>query len=102
MEKIAIGRYFDGRISVIFGTHTHVPTADEQILQNGSGYITDIGMTGPIHSVIGTDPACVIEKFRTKMPVRFRVADGEIQAHGVLFEIQPENKKVTLVKRVKF
>lgn len=101
-EKIAIARYFDGRISVIFGTHTHVQTADEQILPSGSGYITDLGMTGPIHSVIGTDPACVIEKFRTKMPVRFKVADGEISANGALFDLQTDTKKVTSVTRVKF
>lgn len=101
-EKIALGRYFDGRISVIFGTHTHVQTADETVLPNGSGYITDLGMTGPIHSVIGTDPTCVIEKFRTKMPVRFKVAEGEIQAQGVLFELNCDTKKALSVRRVKF
>lgn len=101
-EKIALARYLDGRISIIFGTHTHVPTADEQILPNGSGYITDIGMTGPIHSVIGTDPESVIEKFRTKMPVRFRVADGEIAACGALFDLDTDTKKVRSVMRVKF
>lgn len=101
-EKIALARYFDGRIHVIFGTHTHVPTADEQILPNGSGYITDIGMTGPIHSVIGTNPTCVIEKFRTKIPVHFHVAEGDIRACGALFEFNEEAKKITSVKRVKF
>ncbi len=101
-EKIAMARYLDGRISVIFGTHTHVQTADEQILEGGTGYITDIGMTGPVNGVIGSDSACVIEKFRTKMPTRFKVADGEIVAHGALFELQPDTGKVTSVKRVKF
>ena len=101
-EKIALGRYFDGRISVIFGTHTHVQTADEQILPKGSGYITDLGMTGPINGVIGTDAEAVIEKFRTKMPVRFKVADGEIRAHGAIFTLDEGSKKITEVERIIF
>ncbi len=101
-EKIALGRYFDGRISVIFGTHTHVPTADEQILPQGSGYITDLGMTGPTNGVIGSDAEGVIEKFRTKMPTRFKVADGEIEACGALFCVDTQTKRVTKVKRIKF
>ena len=101
-EKIALARYFDGRISVMFGTHTHVPTADEQILTGGSGYITDLGMTGPVNSVIGTDTDLVIEKMRTKMPVRFKVADGEIAAMGVLFCLDENTGKVTRVERVRF
>ena len=101
-EKIALARYFDGRIHVIFGTHTHVQTADEQILPMGSGYITDLGMTGPTNGVIGTASEDVIEKFRTKMPVRFRVADGEIKAHGALFTLDTSKNRVTEVKRVKF
>lgn len=101
-EKIALGRYLDGRVNVIFGTHTHVPTADEQILPNGSGYITDIGMTGPSNGVIGSCAEDVIEKFRTKMPVRFKVADGDIFAHGALFELNTDTMRVVSVKRVKF
>ena len=101
-EKIAIARYFDGRITVMFGTHTHVPTADEQILPNGSGYITDLGMCGPINSVIGTDVDCVIEKMRTKMPVRFKVADGEIRAHGAIFDTDENKGIVNSVSRITF
>lgn len=101
-EKIALARYFDGQISVMFGTHTHVQTADEQILPCGSGYITDLGMTGPVNSVIGTDTACVIEKMRTKMPVRFKVAEGEIAAMGALFDLDENTGKVTRVERVRF
>ena len=101
-EKIALGRYFDGRISVMFGTHTHVPTADEQILPRGSGYITDLGMTGPTNGVIGTDADAVIEKMRTKMPVRFRVADGDVAAMGAIFVLDTDTKKVTEVKRIRF
>ena len=101
-EKIALARYFDGRITIMFGTHTHVQTADEQILPGGSGYITDLGMTGPVGGVIGTDSEAVIEKFRTKMPVRFRVADGEISAHGALFTLSDDTLAVTSVQRVIF
>ena len=101
-EKIAFGRYFDGRISIIFGTHTHVPTADEQILAGGSAYITDVGMTGPVNSVIGTEVSAVIEKFRTKMPVRFTVADGEIRANCLLVELDTSSGRATSAKRVNF
>ncbi len=101
-EKIALARYFDGRISVIFGTHTHVQTADEQILPRGTAYITDLGMTGPQNSVIGTDVTAVIEKFRTKMPTRFTVGDGEIRAHCALFEIDDRTNKPNSVRRVRF
>ena len=101
-EKIAIGRYFDGRINVIFGTHTHVETADEKILPRGSGYITDVGMTGPIDSVIGSSVDMVIERMRTKITSRFTVADGEIKAHGALFDFDTDTKKVTSVKRIVF
>lgn len=101
-EKIALARYFDGQITVMFGTHTHVATADEQILPNGSGYITDLGMTGPKDGIIGADASAVIEKFRTKMPVRFKVAEGEIEAHGALFTVDPSKNCVTDVVRVRF
>lgn len=101
-EKIALGRYFDGRISVIFGTHTHVPTADEQILPLGSGYITDIGMTGPKDSIIGSDTNTVIERMRTKISGRLTVAQGNIEASGALFDVDTDTKKVRSVHRVKF
>ena len=101
-EKLAIARYFDGRINIIFGTHTHVATADEQILRGGTGYITDLGMSGPVDGILGTDAAAVIEKFRTKMPTRFTVADGEIKVNGALFELDTESRRVTSVRRVRF
>ena len=78
----------------MFGTHTHVPTADEQILTKGSAYQTDLGMCGPINGVIGTDTDCVIAKFRTLMPTRFKVADGPIQANGTVFELDGSVKSV--------
>jgi calcineurin-like phosphoesterase len=101
-EKLAIAHCFDGRIDVIFGTHTHVATADERILPYGTGYITDLGMTGPVDSVIGTDKRDVIERFRSKMPTRFRVASGEIKASGAIFELDGDTGRVVAVRRVRF
>lgn len=101
-EKLAIARYFDGRISIMFGTHTHVQTADETILPNGSGYITDLGMTGPVNSILGTKSELIIDKFTKQMPQYFTVADGDIKAHGAIFEINTDTKKVIDVKRVVF
>ena len=101
-EKIAMSRYFDGRISVMFGTHTHVQTADEQVLPNGSGYITDLGMTGPVNSVIGSDIGAVIDRMRTKISCRLTVADGEIKATGALFDLDTSTNRVKSVSRVKF
>ena len=101
-EKIALARYFDGRINVIFGTHTHVQTADEQILPRGTGYITDLGMTGPVGGVIGTDAAAVIERFRTRINTRFTVASGEIKAHCALFELDDTTLRTKSVRRVRF
>ena len=86
----------------MFGTHTHVQTADEQILPKGSGYITDLGMTGPVDGVIGTDAKMVIEKFRTRMPARFTVADGPIEAHGALFDWDENTNRTREVRRIKF
>lgn len=101
-EKLALARVFDGRITAMFGTHTHVATADEQILPRGSGYITDLGMTGPTDGILGTDAETVITKFRTHMPQRFTVAQGPIRACGALFEIDPEAGKCLSVRRVTF
>lgn len=101
-EKIAMGRYLDGRVSAVFGTHTHVQTADEQILPAGTGYITDLGMTGPDDSVLGVKVSCILEKFTTRMPVRFETAEGKVTAHGALFEIDPESGRTVAVSRVIF
>ena len=101
-EKIALARYFDGRIDILFGTHTHVQTADEQILPGGSGYITDLGMTGPVNGVIGSDTRAVIEKFRTRMPTRFTVTEGEIRGSGALFEWEESSKRIKRVTRIRF
>lgn len=86
-EKRAMGYYLDGRVSALFGTHTHVQTSDAQVLPNGTGYITDAGMTGTIHSVLGVKTEIVIDKFKTKLPHRFDLASGECKLEAVLFDI---------------
>ena len=101
-EKLALAYYFDGKISIIFGTHTHVPTADEKILPNGSAYITDIGMTGPVNSILGTKVETIIDKFTLQTPQYFTVADGEVKANGVIFDINPDTNKINSITRVKF
>ena len=100
-EKIALARWFDGRIVCIFGTHTHVPTADAQVLPNGSGYVTDLGMTGPVDSILGIRSDIIIEKMRTKLPVKFELASGKIEAQGVIFELDM-NGRCQSVERVAF
>ncbi len=99
-EKKALGYYLDGRVSVIFGTHTHVATADEQILPKGSGYITDIGMCGCEDSALGVEAGIVIDKLRYKMPIKFRQAKGKIALNGAVFELD-KNFKTVSVKRIK-
>lgn len=101
-EKLALAYYFDGRIGAMFGTHTHVPTADTRVLKKGSGYVTDLGMCGPVDGIIGTDAQIVIDKFRLMMPVRFEVAGGEIEAQGVIFEIDPSKNRTLEVRRICF
>lgn len=100
-EKRAMGFYVDGRVSAVFGTHTHVQTADEQILPNKTGYITDIGMTGPKNSVIGVKPELAIEKMKTNLPVRFENPDGECELCGVIFEIDKKSGKALSVERIR-
>ena len=92
-EKRALGFYLDGRVSAIFGTHTHVQTSDNQILPNGTGYITDLGMTGPLQSVLGVAPECAIKKLRTSLPVRFINEDGECTLEGCFFETDDKSGK---------
>lgn len=99
-EKMAMGWYLDGKVSAICGTHTHVQTADERILPNGSAYITDIGMTGPRDSVIGVNIEVVIEKFLTQMPKRFEVADTDYQLNAVLIEVNPDTGDAAKIERI--
>ena len=83
-EKLALGYYLDGRVSAVWGTHTHVPTADERVMPKGTGYITDLGMTGPIESVIGIRPEQSVETFLGGLPGRYRAADGPCKAQGAI------------------
>lgn len=99
-EKRALGFYLDGRVSAVFGTHTHVQTADEQILPEGTGYITDLGMTGTIDSVLGVTPQIIISKLKTNMPSRFDNNEGECMLNGCLFEIDKLSGKTQSVKRI--
>lgn len=99
-EKRAMGFYLDGKVSAMFGTHTHVQTADAQVLPNGTGYITDVGMTGPVQSALGVKPELVIKKLKTKLPVRFEVASGECELNAVEFEIDEKTGKCTDCQRV--
>lgn len=97
-EKAALGWYLDGRVSLVVGTHTHVQTADEWVLPGGTGFLTDLGMTGPYHSVIGVRRELVLEKFLKQMPVRFETAVGPAQFCGLLADI--ENAKTVNLERV--
>ena len=99
-EKIAMARYLDGKITALYGTHTHVQTADEQILDGGTAYITDIGMTGPKNSVIGMDPSASIKRFVTSLPERYKLAEGDCILNGCVFEINDENCRVEKIERI--
>jgi len=99
-EKVALGWYLDGRISALLGTHTHVQTADERILPNGTGYITDCGMTGPFDSVIGVRKELAIQKFLTLLPTRFEPATGDVRLNGVHLEIDEATGRCRHIERV--
>lgn len=99
-EKIAFGYYFDGIVSAIIGTHTHVQTADEKILPNGTAYITDVGMTGPMISVIGIEKEQIIERFLTQMPRKYVVASGKGMLNAVVVEIDRANGKSIAIHRL--
>lgn len=99
-EKIALGKYLDGRVSAVVGTHTHVQTADDTILPGGTAYLTDLGMTGPRDGVIGVKKELVIEKFLTQQPVRFEVADGPYQFNAVVVDVDELTGTCREIRRV--
>jgi len=99
-EKLAMGYMLDGRISALWGTHTHVPTADAQVLPGGTGYVTDLGMTGPKHSVLGIRPDLSIAKFRGDLTERYRWAEGPTKLEAVLFTIDTETGLCRKAERV--
>jgi metallophosphoesterase (TIGR00282 family) len=99
-EKIAFGRFLDGRVSAVVGTHTHVQTADERVLPGGTAYISDLGMTGPAESVIGVEADIVVRKFLTGMPERFETAKGPAQFQGAVVTIDPGSGLALGIERV--
>lgn len=101
-EKIAMKNYLNGRVNIIFGTHTHVQTADEEITEKGTGYITDIGMTGPKKSVIGMDVSASIKRFLTSLPERYKLAEGPAIFNGCIFEINDDSCKTINVYRINY
>jgi len=100
-EKQAMGWYLDGRVSVVVGTHTHVATADERVLPNGTAYITDVGMTGPHESVIGMDRNSMVKRFLDSMPVKFEVAIGDPRLNSVLVDVDEQTGRARSISRVR-
>ena len=99
-EKVALGRYLDGRVSAVLGTHTHVGTIDSQLLPKGTAYVTDIGMTGPADSIIGDDVDAVIQRFLTGMPHRLSVGKGKPVFTAILIEVDKDSGRATSIERI--
>ena len=99
-EKIAMKYFLDGKVTFLFGTHTHVQTADEEITKKGTAYITDIGMTGPTNSVIGMDIEASVKRFVTSLPERYKLADGDCMFNGCVVDINDENGQVISIERI--
>jgi metallophosphoesterase (TIGR00282 family) len=99
-EKQAIGWYVDGRATAVVGTHTHVQTADNRILPNGTAYITDVGMTGPYDGILGVQREAVLKRFLTSLPVRFEVAEGRTQLSAVIIDVDPNTGKANAINRI--
>ena len=99
-EKLALGYYLDGRVSALWGTHTHVPTADERVYPKGTGYITDLGMTGPVESVLGIDPRQSVESFLGGLPGRYKPAEGPCKLQGAIFTLDTATGLCTAVERI--
>ncbi|NQT22003.1 MAG: TIGR00282 family metallophosphoesterase [Candidatus Omnitrophica bacterium] len=99
-EKIALGWHLDGKVSALIGTHTHVQTADEKILPEGTAYITDAGMTGPFDGVIGRKKEQILTRFITEIPIRFEMAEGDIRLNGVIVDVDEKTGKALAIERV--
>lgn len=99
-EKVALGWFLDGKVSAVIGTHTHIQTADERLLEEGTAYISDAGMTGPYRSVIGRKIENVLQRFLTSVPVRFEVADRDIQLRGVIVDVDERSGKARSIERI--
>ena len=99
-EKVAMGWFLDGKVSCVFGTHTHIPTADERVLPQGTGFITDVGMTGPYDSVIGRRVDQILERFLTSLPHKSEVAEGNVQLRGLVVDVDAATGKARSVERL--
>lgn len=99
-EKLAFALFMDGRVACVFGTHTHVPTADERILAGGTAYISDVGMTGPSNSIIGMRPEEIINRFVTGLPTRFEVAKGPAELNGIVLDLDETKGTATGIQRI--
>src|ERR1700730_3592689 len=99
-EKIALGRFLDGKVSAVAGTHTHVQTADEQIFPGGTAFICDAGMCGPNESVLGREIQPIVQRFYSSMPINFPVAKGEVKLHGLMVDIDEETGRALMVRRI--
>ena len=100
-EKMAMGWFLNGKVSAVLGTHTHVQTSDERVLNEGTAYITDVGMTGPLDSVIGIRKEIALERLLTQIPWKFEVATEEIELQGVVIEVDPETGKSGDIQRIR-
>jgi 2',3'-cyclic-nucleotide 2'-phosphodiesterase len=101
-EKLAMGYFLSGKVSAVVGTHTHIPTADERIIDSLTAYITDVGMTGSFDSVLGREKHQIIERFVTNMPVRFSLAQGDVRMQGVIIEADDTTGRALSIKRVEY
>jgi metallophosphoesterase (TIGR00282 family) len=100
-EKIAMGWHMNGRATAVVGTHTHVTTADETVLPGGTAYITDVGMCGPVPSILGVEKEIILYRFRSSMPTRFEVADQPGVISGVVIDVQRETGRATAIRRIR-
>jgi metallophosphoesterase (TIGR00282 family) len=101
-EKLAMGWNLDGKVSAVLGTHTHVQTADHRVLPGGTAYITDVGMTGPHDSILGMEKAPIVQRFHDALPVRFNVAEGDVQMNAVLLDIDEASGRARAIERLNF
>ncbi len=99
-EKVALGWFLDGKVSAVLGTHTHIQTADARLLEQGTAYITDVGMTGPMNSVLGVKKEVIINKFLTQLPSKFEIAGGPVQLNAVVLDIDEENGKARHIQNI--
>jgi metallophosphoesterase (TIGR00282 family) len=100
-EKKAMGFYLDGRVSAVLGTHTHVPTADEQVLPRGTGFLTDVGMVGPALSIIGQDPEASLKRYLTLLPTRADTAKGPVEFNAVLLDLDDSTGMTRSIERIR-